>query len=85
MFTVPLLGIKMTFLIGPEEQAPFFKLNVSWPTEEQYTNRTACFVMVVWSWSPFRVLLCSNDSPMFRMVRRGMVLLVTDEFPSPRM
>lgn len=27
VFTVPLLGIKMTFLVGPEAQAPFFKLN----------------------------------------------------------
>lgn len=29
MFTFPLMGVKITFLIGPEAQAPFFKHNVS--------------------------------------------------------
>lgn len=30
MYTVPLMGFNFTFLVGPEAQAPFFKLNVSW-------------------------------------------------------
>lgn len=29
VFTVPMMGKNITFLIGPEAQAPFFKLNVS--------------------------------------------------------
>lgn len=28
VFTVPLMGLNFTFLVGPEAQAPFFKLNV---------------------------------------------------------
>lgn len=28
VFTVPMMGKNITFLVGPEEQAPFFKLNV---------------------------------------------------------
>lgn len=28
VYTVPLFGINFTFLVGPEAQAPFFKLNV---------------------------------------------------------
>ncbi|CAN0171537.1 unnamed protein product [Ascophyllum nodosum] len=27
VFTVPLMGVKMTFVVGPEAQGPFFKLN----------------------------------------------------------
>ena len=29
VFTVPMMGKNITFLVGPEAQAPFFKLNVS--------------------------------------------------------
>lgn len=38
VFTVPLMGINFTYLIGPEAQASFYKLNVRETADDRQTG-----------------------------------------------